>query len=127
MSIRVAVLENGTWSFTEGPAWYEVCRAALRGLVEIIPLRDSQVFLAGNEEARCLEMRPTALWLDPETGEAMDTLCGPLVAFGPEDENGEFTSITDDALEALKSHLEVIPEEINLPTPEPVIRVFALR
>jgi len=49
------------------------------------------------------------------------------VAFGPENENGEFTPITDEALEALKTHLEVIPEGIDLPTPEPVIRVYALR
>lgn len=127
MSIRAAILENGTWRFEEKPDWYELARTAVKGLVEIIPLADPRVVLVGNEEAKLIQMRPTALWLDPSTGEVWDTLCGPLVAFGPEDKAGSFTSITDAALAALKAHLEVIPEGYDLPTPEPVIQVFSLR
>ncbi len=99
--ITAALLENGAWVLRPIEKGLKPLQAIVGGLIQIVPLEDEGVSLFCNEEGKLLGLPPTATWVDPETGDWLDFLAGPLVALGPVDEEGNELPATEATLEIL--------------------------
>lgn len=93
----VLVLDNQTckWVKREIPKGVEALQEIVGGFIELVPLADERVSLFCNDEGKLKGLKTSAIWIDPESGEWLDQLAGPLFALGPEDEDGEATDASD--------------------------------
>lgn len=128
--IRCAILATHAPDFQvqEIPNTYQGTRAAVGNLIQLVPI-EAPVTVFCDEEGKLNGALPTAFWIDPETGETLDILCGNLVCFGPEDEDGENTPLTDETLVEIRRHIRPIPlvdrDEALEFVPEPVFSVIS--
>lgn len=135
-TLKIAVLrpEVGEWTpeeiaYPRGDheearrARLKVLQGIVGGYIEVIPVETEGVSVFGNEEAKLIGLTPSAFW--HYQGEVVDTICGPVVAAGPSDDEGELTSITDERLAALMMELRAIPAGVGstIPVPEPRVVV----
>lgn len=108
-----AVLEDGRWVMKEIDADFRSLQAHVGGLIELIPLvvesAENLVSVFGNDEARLLEMEPSAcrMWDD---GTIADVIVGPLVALGGVDKEGESLGITPEGFALLnRGMVPIVP------------------
>lgn len=96
-----------------GPAYNTEIRDQLReyqflvdGYVETITLSNGTVVVF-NEEGKLIGMEKNFYLKDKNTGRLVDYVCGPAIFVGAED--GEFTSISDEAAEEICKALNFQP------------------
>jgi hypothetical protein len=102
--MQAATIENGRWTPTEIESGLKPLQDAVKGLIELIPVPSDDkdlLSLFGNDEARLIDMPPTAIRVDMD-GNVWDVLHGPLIALGGADDEGDCTSLTPEGFDLLR-------------------------
>lgn len=80
---------------------YEDLQKLIGGYFQLVPIDDS-LTLYCDEEGKIKDLYPNVTWV--EKGKIIDVLVGPLVLFGPVDDEGEHTDATEETIKLLEKH-----------------------
>ena len=121
----VLSMESDQWEARTFDGYKDI-RDAIGGYIEAIPVR-CRATVYGHDEGKLIKLTPTAVWIDPESGQILDILCGPLVVLGAVDKEGDDTSITPGQFEEVQQHIVPIVQEERefVIIPEPVMRFYS--